>query len=248
MNPFLFRITRSLLAKGALGIWLLLAAAGTSRLAAQIGEPFRGGRVGWARLQTNDAHWQRHSETDHNLSTFIRTHTSLNIDETWYTARIEKLDELCAYPLIFANTLAAVKTPAEISALSEYIKRGGFLVVDACINATINPDGDRFLAVNTKAFQTLIPGCEIRPLPTNHEIYRCFFTMKDTPPHTYHQGIYNARWARLGLHGVFVQNRMVGVISMSGLQCGWSGVPAERNHDVRCMEMMLNIYVYAMTH
>lgn len=231
----------------AISAGLLLFAAVSGRLAAQPGETVRGGRVGWARLQTPDQNWRRHSESDHQLSTFIRTRTSLNIDETWYTAHLGKIDELCSYPLIFANTLAEVKEPADVRSLAEYLRRGGFLVVDACINGTINPNPERFLAVNTQVFQMLIPGCEIRPLPPSHEIYRCFFTMADTPPHTYHQGIYNPRWARMGLQGVFVQDRMVSLITLSGLQCGWSGVPAERNHETRCMEMMLNIYVYAMT-
>lgn len=225
----------------------LLATAAPILLPAQSGEPFRGGRVGWARLQTPDAHWRRHSETDRNLSSFIRTRTSLNIDETWYTARIEQLDELCAFPLIFANTLSAVKNPADLNNLTEYLRRGGFLVVDACINGGINPYPEPFLAINTQVFQKLIPGCVIRPLPANHPVYRSFFTMEQTPPHTYNRGVYDPRWARHGLHGVFVHDRMVSLISLSGLQCGWSGVPSEPDHNIRCMEMMLNIYIHAMT-
>ncbi|HWA24334.1 MAG TPA: DUF4159 domain-containing protein [Lacunisphaera sp.] len=225
---------------------LFFAGLASHPLAAQE-DVFRGGRVGWARLQTTDEYWRRHSETDTRLSAFIRTRTSLNIDETWYTANVSRLDQLTAYPLIFANTLARVTDPADQRNLTEYLRRGGFLVVDACANVNINPSPETFLATNTKIFKTILPGCEIRQLPPNHEIYRCFFKMEETPPHTYHSGIFNPRWFRYGLQGVYVQDRLVSLITLSGLQCGWSGVPAEPDHHIRCMEMMCNIYVYAMT-
>src|SRR4029077_13711831 len=84
--------------------------------------------------------------------------------------------------------------------------------------------------------------------PADHEIYRCFFNLADRPPHTFHDGVYDARWARQGLRGIFLGNRMVAVITLSGLQCGWAGMPAsDRRHPEMCMEMMLNIYIYAMT-
>jgi hypothetical protein len=39
---------------------------------------------------------------------------------------------------------------------------------------------------------------------------------------------------------------VAGVITLSGLQCGWSGQAAPPGHDVLCMRMMVNIYVFAM--
>lgn len=216
------------------------------------GDLLRGGRVGWARLKTPDGYWERHAEADSRLSRFIRSRTSLNIDPTWYVASVDILEGpegLCTYPLIFANSLGAATTPKARQNLSEYLKRGGFLVVDACINRTINRSPDEFLRRNTEVFAELLPGSEVRPLPDNHEIYSCFFNVEEKPPHTYHEAQYDARWARHGLKGVFFEERMVAVITLSGLQCGWAGVPAKsRNHGENCMEMMLNIYIYAMTH
>lgn len=207
----------------------------------------RGGRVGWARLRTPDQYWQRHSEADHRLSTFIRRETSLNMDPTWYSANAASLEDLCTYPFIFANSLAAVNSAQAQANLIEYLKRGGFIVVDACINHTINPDPDRFLAKNSAAFSALLPGCVVRQLPPEHEIYSCFFKMSEIPPHTYHDGQFDRRWARHGLYGVFMGDHMISIITLSGLQCGWAGVRAtSSNHSEECMKMMVNIYVYAM--
>lgn len=209
----------------------------------------RGGRVGWARLRTNDDYWERHSETDGRLSSFIRNETSLNMDPTWYSVGTDDVHELCKYPFVFANSLAAVTEAPARANLSEYLKRGGFIVVDACINKTINPDPAQFLASNRAAFAALIPGCEIRVLPQDHEIYSCFFAIKQKPPHTFHDAKPDRRWAQHGLYGVYLNDRIVSLITLSGLQCGWSGVKAiRRDHARECMEMMLNIYVYAMTH
>lgn len=207
----------------------------------------RGGRVGWARLRTPDEYWRRHSEADDRLSTFIRSETSLNMDPTWYSANADNLEDLCTYPFIFANSLAAVSSTQAQANLMEYLKRGGFIVVDACINRSINPDPDRFLAKNRAVFSALLPGCAIRQLPPEHEIYSCFFKMPETPPHTYHDAQFDRRWARHGLYGVFLGNRMISVITLSGLQCGWAGVrAASPDHSKECMKMMVNIYVYAM--
>ena len=44
------------------------------------------------------------------------------------------------------------------------------------------------------------------------------------------------------------KDRLAGVISLSGLQCGWDGMVAPAGHNVECMKMLVNIYTYALTH
>ena len=209
--------------------------------------PIRGGRVAWARIVTDDPQWHRHTRSDADLSAFIRTQTSLNLDPTWFTARPGVLAELCAYPILFSTDLTSITKPAEQANLREYLARGGFLLVDACINTReVNPDPDRFLANNRAAFATLLHGCQIKPLAPDHEIYRCYFQPRDTPPHSYMDSVYDAKWARHPLYGVHHQDRMVAVISLSGLQCGWDRMTAG-DHATQCMQMVVNIYAHAMT-
>ena len=72
--------------------------------------------------------------------------------------------------------------------------------------------------------------------------------MKDGLPHTYMQNIYNPAWAKHGLYAVYSDKRFVSLISLSGLQCGWSGLGPNAEHTANCMKMMVNIYVYVVEH
>jgi hypothetical protein len=208
----------------------------------------RGGRVGWARLISDDPEWERHTRSDNNLSDFIKTRTSLNLDPAWHSATPTRLEDLALYPFIFSTGLATLRDDLRRKNLAEYLGRGGFLLVDACINRNVTPDPDVFLAENTAVFRALLPGCTVRPLPPDHEIYRCFFTLKEVPPHTYHDAVYDPRWAKHMLNGVFDSSgRLASVISLSGLQCGWDRMIAPAGHTEQCMQMVVNIYVYAMT-
>jgi Domain of unknown function (DUF4159) len=235
---------------GVSSILALLAAAfiavASSPAGAAPATEARGGRVGWARIITPNSAWNRHAETDPVLTRFIRQQTSLNIDPTWYSANPANVDQLCQYPLIFTNNLTDITNPAHWKNLQEYVRRGGFIFVDSCINTNITRDPDVFLAKHIALMKTIVPAGEVRELPAAHDIYRQYFAMTETPPHTYMRNIYDPRWARHGLYGVFEGTRLVSLISLSGLQCGWAG-NGESGHAEECMKMTVNIYVYAMT-
>jgi hypothetical protein len=131
--------------------------------------------------------------------------------------------------------------------LTEYLRRGGFLLLDACCNHNYNPDFDVFLQDHINALALILPEAQVRELPPTHDIYRCHFQIPDgRPPHTFMSNVYDPRKARLSLHGVSIGTRLVGVISLSGLQCGWDHMVAPPEHNVACMRMLVNIYIYAM--
>jgi hypothetical protein len=234
-----------ILAAGLLG--LVLTAAVPAR--AQVAEEERAQRVGWARLMVPGRQelWRRHAEADPTLADFLKNNTTLNIDSTWYTADVEDLREMCAYPLLFAQSIAYVQTPGGKSNLAEYVRRGGFLFIDQCCNRTFNPDDTAFLAAQIRTLTEILPEARVEELPRDHEIYRNFFPIKDGhPPHTYYENVYDASRARRGLYGIYLGKSMCGIITLSGLQCGWAGMIAPPGHDVACMKMAINIYVYAM--
>jgi hypothetical protein len=232
-----------LLLTGCVGFIATTFGAGTGDETAA--EP-RGGRVGWARLITPNEAWNRHAESDPTLTKFIRRETSLNIDPTWFSADPASVEQLCAYPLIFTNNLTDVKNPTHWKNLGEYVRRGGFLFIDSCINTGITRDPDRFLEQHIALMKTIVPQGVVRELPKDHDIYRNYFGMRETPPHTFHQNIHRKNWAKHGLYGVFEGDRMISLISLSGLQCGWAGTHT-RPHAEECMKMVVNIYVYSMT-
>jgi hypothetical protein len=227
-------------------VLLWLAAVGL-RASGQDLDALRGERVGWARLKTPSLHWMRHARGDPTLMQFLRANTSLNIDPTWYVADCQKLDEMCTYPLLFSQGIHPIADGPSRNNVAEYLRRGGFLLIDACINHEITPSPDAFLVQETAFLADTIPEARVARLPSTHSVYRCYFQIPGgRPPHTFDGAMYDPRWAKHGLYGIFLGSRLAGVISLSGLQCGWDRMPAEQGHDVACMRMLVNIYVYAM--
>jgi hypothetical protein len=216
---------------------------------ATVPDRLRGDRVGWARLKTPDEFWMRHAAGDSKLMSFLREHTTLNIDPTWYVAEVQSLEQMRQYPLLFSQNLAVIQNAAGRANVAEYMRRGGFLLVDACCNITINPDHDAFLASQTDFFKSVLPEAKVVALPSNHPVYRAVFPISGGhPPHTYFNNIHAPRKARHGLYGIMAENHMLGMISLSGLQCGWSpmGTLPPPGHREDCMQMLVNIYVFAM--
>jgi hypothetical protein len=200
-----------------------------------------GGRVAWGRLVTGSSSWTVHSANDPLLARFIREHTSLNIDPTCYAADPARLEQLCAYPFIFTNNLTNVSDPQQLANLREYLRRGGFLYIDRCVNLAFSLPQEPFYERHIALFDRLFPDCEIRELPDNHEIYRCYFTLSATADHL-HMGSYES--GHNGIYGVYVEARMVALLSLANFQCGWPKNPVKTED---CMKMIANIYVYAMT-
>ncbi len=222
---------------------LLLSLVAVLPAATPPGDQLRGGKVEWARLKTSNPYWNRHSERDVHVLTVMRSNTSLNIGDTWHSASAGDLGELCAYPFIFAESIASLSN-AEGTNVAEYLRRGGFLLIDACVAVSINPDAGAFLAAQTKVLARQFPQLRVAPLGPEHEVFSIYFKMTKFPPQT--RSGSNPRWANGStepLHGMFVGDRMVAVVSLSGFQCGL--VQNSKPTDV--VQMVTNIYLYAMT-
>jgi Domain of unknown function (DUF4159) len=205
----------------------------------------RGGRVGWARLITSYPSWKQHSDQDPKLAGFIRSQTNLNIDPVWYTVDPGDLDQLCAYPFIYVKDLTSVRSQRDLDNIQEFFRRGGFICIDPCISGFSAGDLDAFLKKHTKLFTSLFSDCTVRELPDSHEIFRCYFnvTVDDLfPPDMIRLGA--SKPEHIGMVGVFLGERMIAAISVSGLECGWPQTPLR---EPGCMKMIVNSYIYAMT-
>ena len=232
---------------GAVAMFFALAVASGCDVHGETVDKLRGEHVGWARLKTSSEYWRRHATGDPVLMRFLRENTSLNLDPKWYVADIDKLDQLCAFPLLFSQSIGTVRNPMEKANLAEYIRRGGFLLIDCCINVNITPDADEFLQEQVRTLAEVLPEAHVVALPPTHDIYGCYFQIPGgRPPHTFNANIYDPAFARHGLYGIEIGSRMAGIISLSGLQCGWDGMIAPPGHSADCMRMLVNIYVYAM--
>jgi hypothetical protein len=203
-----------------------------------------GGRVGWARLINQGPRWNTHAENDSKLAQFIRTETTLNIDPTCYPVSPANLDALCLYPFIFTNDLAAVYDPRGRKNLAQYLRRGGFIYVDGCISPNVTPNFDVFLQAHRDWFAELLPGAEFRALADDDPIYRSYFTVRESDFWLHYKPETIRNKGNDGFYGVFVDQRMVALVSSRALQCAWETrlpqIPA-------CERMIVNIYVYAMT-
>lgn len=194
--------------------------------------------MAWARLVTESSSWKVHQANDPLLADFIRRHSTLNLEPKCYPADSGQLVDLCGYPFIFTNNLTDVHSPERLANVREYLLRGGFIYIDRCVNPRFSLEQEPFYRRHLDWFKRLIPSCTIRELPRTHEIFRCYFSIKgDVRAGTgggHHDGIY----------GVYDQGRMVALLSLANYQCGW---PNSADHGVNRMEMIANIYVYAMT-
>ena len=206
------------------------------------------GQIAWARLSTQDPWWARHARSDPRLLRFIHDNTTLDIDTVWHAANVENLQAMTAYPFLFSSGIQMVTDEPGRQNIREYLQRGGFIFIDACINTTVNPDPDAFLRMQVETLQSILPNVRVERLPDDHDIYRACFEMKDGLPHTYMDNIYNPAWAKHGLYAVYSDKRFVSLISLSGLQCGWDGMFPNATHITNCMKMMVNIYVYVVEH
>jgi hypothetical protein len=200
--------------------------------------PREGGKVAWARLVTESPSWTVHQANDPLLADFIRRQSTLNLDPRCYPADSGQLTDLSNYPFIFTNNLTDVHSPARLANVREYLRRGGFIYIDRCVNLSFSLEQELFYRRHIDLINRLLPGCKIRELSREHEIFRCYFSIqRDVRAGTGGSG-------HDGIYGVYDEGRMVALLSLANYQCGW---PNSRDQGHAKMEMIANIYVYAMT-
>jgi hypothetical protein len=215
-------------------------AATGSTAAAETAATARGGKVEWARLVAG-SQWNRHVTGDDQLLQFLRQNTSLGIDATWHAANPAQLESLSKYPFIFSTGLAGL-SESERRNVGEYLRRGGFLLIDACSNKNINPDMSKFVQDHVTTLRAEFPDLRVTVLPADHEVFTLYFRIRERPPQA-RQG--PAEPVR-PLHACYAGDRLVAMISISSLQCGWSGI-GRMATPTEFREMIANIYVSAMT-
>ena len=219
--------------------------AGAAAQAALPAERVGRGKFEWVRLQTPSPYWNRHMRGDPGLLQFLRKETPLQVEPSWRTVSADDVDALCEYPFIYAHDIRDLR-PLQARNLAEYIRRGGFVFIDFCVNSTINPSPAEFLELQYAILKPHLAGLRKNTLPPGHEIFSIYFKMVDFPPQT-RPG--DSRWtdgATNPMCGFYLDNRMVVLVGLSGFQCSWDGVGSRQN-AAECMKMAANIHIYAMT-
>ncbi|MEO6569084.1 MAG: DUF4159 domain-containing protein [Opitutaceae bacterium] len=202
-------------------------------------DQFRGNQFQWARLRTSNPYWNRHSGADLALVDYLRRATVLKIDPVWHSVRADSIDDLNVYPFIYCDNIAHL-SPFEAANFGEYLRRGGFFCIDACQHVQINRSIPIFLREQIAVLAAQLPKLRTEELSPSHEIFSVFFKLKYGPPPRKTTGEVHP------LQAVYDGERLIGVISLNGLQCGWSDSKGGA-YPNECAQMMANIYVYAMT-
>lgn len=200
--------------------------------------PQPGTKVEWARLRTSAPGWDRHADADKRMLDYFRQHTGIDTGTTWH-AVLARLEELRNYPFVFADSLKPL-TPTERKNLGEYLRRGGFVLIDTCINASVTPDPELYLREQIDVLKAELPELQVQPMTSDHEVYRIHFKTRQFPP-TGRPG------STIPLLALTLGDRTIGFLSASGIQCGRAGF-GEPDAARTCTEMMTNIYLYALTH
>jgi hypothetical protein len=232
-------------------LWKVAGAAagasllGVTRVAAQTPAPPIDA-TSWARLITPGPYWTYHSEAEPQLVNFIRRETKLKVSGH-STVRASLLEQLCASRFLFTNNLTAVRDPQELLNLREYLYRGGFIYIDTCVRGDITPSFGAYYRLHLSLFAHLAPDSEVRLLPSDHPIFRTFFPIQQGSIPSGEEAKTNPRWkgAVEALYGVFDDDRMIALLSLDHLFCGWTDNSQKESMALR---QIANIYGYAMMH
>ncbi|MBN1292828.1 MAG: DUF4159 domain-containing protein [Candidatus Latescibacteria bacterium] len=165
-----------------------------------------------------------------------------------------KLHEM---PVVYITTDTAFElTDIESRNLGEYLRNGGFAIVD---NGTpMYEFGQAEASLRQMLRDALGADARFLPIPNSHPLYHCFFDFDDGPPiggeigiaatlTTGIQGVI-ARGSFMAkevfyLEGIWLDNRLVAIYSDKGYATKWS----EYTNNIPQLKMGVNMVVFALT-
>ncbi len=203
-----------------------------------------------------DPDWNTSPRAMQNLAEYLETYTDIKVDiQQRFTMDDGDLIRL-KVPLIFVTGHYQLEYNAsEARNLGEYLRAGGFLLVDDSYFLKGGPFDTSARALIREA---LGADANFEVLPGDHWLYHCFFDF-DGPPagDDIARGPYPGRGTPTiyeYLEAIFLNGRMVVLFSNKSLNNAWNGDwrvnPASRGgpiNDTRQMQFGVNILVFALT-
>ncbi len=154
--------------------------------------------------------------------------------------------EFFEYPFVWLTGHLPVRfTGAERRNLAQYVERGGLIVMD-------DHDHDIDGAFHKTAWEELeriFGRSELIELPSDHELYTCFFTFEDGPPVTSHElNGWGDGLVHPYLHAVLRNERIGLLYSNKDYSSEWDFHPdTKRFMAVDPTRFGVNMIVYALT-
>jgi hypothetical protein len=203
-----------------------------------------------------DPDWNTSPRAMQNLAEYLETYTDIKVDiKQRFTMDNGDLIRL-KVPLIFVTGHYQLEyNQAEAKNLGDYLRAGGFLLVDDSYFLKGGPFDTSARALIREA---LGDDAQFEELPNDHWLYHCFFDFNGPPAgDDIARGPYPGRGTPTiyeYLEAIFLDGRMVVVFSNKSLNNAWNGDwrvnPASRGgpiNDTRQMQFGVNILVFALT-
>jgi len=182
--------------------------------------------------------WDVHPIGDQNLRKQVLKLTNINILAEPVVVNLDRMEEMCRYPFVFMTAEGTFTfSDTNLATLREYLSRGGFLYADDCV---LLQKGDLFFRSFLEQMKRVFPDNPMRPIPSEHEIFNCFFKLSEAP-HT--QGV---KHPAMGLFDKETGRLMV-VCTSGDIHCGWVGYFGPET-NMKSVQMGVNIIVYCLTH
>jgi len=200
-----------------------------------------------------DPDWNTSPRAMANLADYLETYTDINVDiQQRFTMDSKDLIRM-KVPLIFITGHYQVEyNQAEARNLGEYLRAGGFLLVDDSFFLKGGPFDTSARALIKDA---LGEDAVFEILPSDHWLYHCYFDF-DGPPagDDIARGPYPGRGVQTiyeYLEAIFLNGRMVVLFSNKSLNNAWNGDwrvnPSGPINDTRQMQFGVNILVFTLT-
>jgi hypothetical protein len=226
---------------------LLHGLGGAAWLAALPGRAAAGGPYDFwfTRLMYESGDWDVDQRMPSNLVDALLQYTTLRVDAVEHVVPLADSRMLAAPFCYLAGHKLVEFNPDERANFLRYVKNGGFVFVDDC-----NHDIDGLFA---KSFETemagLFGGDALKKLPSDHPIYRAFFTFPDGPPAT---SIELNGWGDDLVHaylkGIGIDGRLGVLYSNKDFGCEWDFDWRNKRFQAEDLsKFAVNIVTYALT-
>jgi hypothetical protein len=151
-------------------------------------------------------------------------------------------ERLHRFPFLFMTDENEFRfTQTQKNNLREYIRRGGFLLMDDCVVAN---GGDFFYRSAYSLLEDVFGTNSVKSIPREHEIFHNVYDLGTV-------GLPYLKGQNHGARGVYNGDRLAVFLSSNDIHCGWCD-EARNNfgpmgHEL-ALQMGVNIIMYALSH
>ncbi|MBN1509856.1 MAG: DUF4159 domain-containing protein [Sedimentisphaerales bacterium] len=160
------------------------------------------------------------------------------------------------YPFLFmTGENGYVLTDEQKQNLQDYLKAGGFLLMDDCV---VSDGGDFFYRSSYELLENLFGKGSVRQIPREHEICHNIYDLREVglPTLEYirrrpYRTMRQTHGQNHGPRGLFLGDRLAVFLSSTDLHCGWCdshGIEWGLDGYRKTIQWGINIILYAMTH